>query len=1301
VGQTSAESRNDGPNRIWKMGNENQLDGLYIRAQVYNQDVTCLIDTGSTITVLHPNRYFAIPEAERPALDASNSWLRMADGGLVSPLGTTVLTFHINGKMLRQRMVIAEVEAPIVLGYDFMHEYDCHINITGGILTIEGQPMQCERESQMPSVFRVQVSETVEIPASSEMLMRAELDGETAGFTAGLIEPIGQHADKNGVLIARAVVDPSRECVLLRAVNLTGQSQIVYKGTHVATCERIERPIDLPAEATPDVVGRVNKMASTTLGTSLGVPTHLEGLYDSCKDNLTVEQQQIFREFLVQHQSVFAKTKEDLGQTNVVKHKIHTGTAVPVKQPPRRVPIAKQDEAAQEVKRMLQSGIIEPSKSPWASPVVLVKKKDGSLRYCIDYRRLNHVTIKDSYPLPRIDDSLDSLRGAKWLSTCDLASGYWQVEMDPDDAEKTAFTTSSGLFQFKVMPFGLCNAPATFERLMECVLAGLQWEICLVYLDDIIVFADTFEEHVARLGQVLTKVHEAGLKVSAKKCHFFQEKVAFLGHIVSPEGVATDPAKVEAVDKWPQPRNVHHVRSFLGTCSYYRRFIKGFAGIAKPLHKLTEKQSDFLWTAECQTAFEQLKEHLTTAPILAYPSTTSSFLLDTDASGFGIGAVMSQEQEGTERVIAYFSRTLIRPERNYCVTRRELLAIVEAVKHFHHHLYGRHFTVRTDHGALNWLLRFKNQEGQMARWLEVLAAYDFQIIHRAGKQHGNADGLSSRPCFPCDYCTRQEQKDVDPVDECECQPPVTETVRRVSANQIPSDFSSPEDSELACNWLQQKTQEGLRVLQHTDPVLRAFSELKEHGERPEWKDISAHGLTLKSYWAQWENLHLREGVLYRRWLNPGASPDTWQLLVPHSLQKEILEMLHQQPGAGHLGITRTFARVQARFYWVGYRNSVMQWCQQCQECQARKGPPRAPRGGMQQYIVGAPMERIALDILGPLPESNRGHKYILIIADYFTRWTEAYPMPNQEAVTVARLLMEEFVCRFGVPRQVHSDQGRQFESGVFQELCRLLRIDKTRTTPYHPQSDGLVERFNKTVEDMLSKYISTDQRDWDEQLPHIMLAYRSSVHESTGQTPSSMMLGREVTLPIDLLYGQPPVETEPTPANKSVYIQSLTETLWEVHEHARENMLEASNRQKKRYDHRAKQTQYKVRDVVWLRNKTRVRGKTPKLQNRWDGPFVVTRVISDLVYQIQSSPRARVKTVHHDNLKPYYGEFQPWLPAEPTQEDVEIEPVTDVLANEEEPAPESMPNDLADEASVDGARPKRAIKAPRRYIEEY
>jgi transposase InsO family protein/predicted aspartyl protease len=1320
VGQASATPGKQGLNKILEIRNTDQQDGLYLPVNIGGVDINCLIDTGSTITVLHPRKYEAMSEDSRPPLEDEVVKLRMADGGLVVPLGSALFKVRIQGRVYEQRIIVAEVEAPVVLGYDFLHKYDCQLDMGRGVLKLGGRTIQCERESQMPSIFKITVKQTVMIPGASEMVLQAEVQGAPKGCSEVLVDTTSRSLRKMGLLVANSVVDPSQGLVAIRVVNLHSEPQTLYKRTCAATGERVEG-IESMDTYTEESTANVNKIDVTS---EEELPEHLQALWERSIANLTPEQGMEVKRLLQKHQAVFAKNKNDLGRTNIVQHRINTGNSAPIRQQPRRVPLAKKDEAAEEIQRMLETGVIEPSKSPWAAPIVLVRKKDGSVRFCIDYRRLNNVTLKDSYPLPRIDDSLDALRGSTWFSTADLASVYWQVEMDPRDAEKTAFATTCGFYQFRVMPFGLCNAPSTFERMMEYLMAGLHWETCLIYLDDIIVFSDSFEQHIERLDEVLSRIRKGGLKISPKKCHFFQTRVNFLGHVVSAEGIATDPEKITAVQQWPTPSSVHDVRSFLGTCSYYRKYIKSFADIARPLHKLTEKTTKFHWSSDCDAAFHALQHSLITAPILGYPDMKDPFVLDTDASGFGIGAVLSQVRDGKEQVIAYFSKTLGKAERNYCVTRRELLAVVESVKHFHHYLYGINFTVRTDHGALNWLLRFKNPEGQIARWMELLATYDMVICHRPGKQHGNADGMSRRPCAPCDYCSRQEKKDLE--EEVESVVAALRAVRRRDDSN-----GEIEDSAQATTWLQETTPKDLRNAQLQDPVLSVVVGWKEKDDgRPPWSDVSAFDGGLKTYWGQWDRLHLRDGVLYRRWIEQNTSLPRWQLLLPEALRKDVLTMLHDDPTSGHLGVTKTIARVRSRFYWEGYRLTIEGWCRNCMVCQARKAPQRKARGKMQQYIVGEPMERVAMDILGPLPESLSGNKYILIIADYFTRWTEAYAMKDQEAATVTRIFLHEFICRYGLPRQIHTDQGRQFESRLFQELCVWLKIDKTRTTAYHPQSDGLVERFNRTVEDLLSKYVSPTQRDWDDHLPLAMMAYRSSVHESTGQSPCQMMFAREPDLPADLLLGPSPKDK---PDRKvPVYLETLIDRMNNVHELARERMFEASANQKKRYDHKASVNKYNRGDAVWLHNTARIKGRTPKLQSPWEGPFLVVEALSDVVYHIQKTQNAKSKCVHHDRLKPCFGHMINWLKdievEMPVEEEAvvnnpEIEilvpeevvvnnPEIEILVPEGEVAPDPEPEIPAEDAENEPAlyatleieevgRGRRQKRSPQRYRDSY
>ncbi|GFX30546.1 retrovirus-related Pol polyprotein from transposon 412 [Trichonephila clavipes] len=893
--------------------------------------------------------------------------------------------------------------------------------------------------------------------------------------------------------------------------------------------------------------------------------------------------ERLFQEF----EDVFSRNSSDIGHTTVTQHRIDTADHPPIKQHPRRLPFAKQEEVGTLLREMQENDIIEPSSSPWAS---------------------QSSWFKDSYPLPRIDDTLDTLSGHKWFSTLDLKSGYWQVEIHPEDREKTAFTSGQGLWQFKVMPFGLCNAPATFERLMETVLKGLTFEACLIYLDDVIIGGRTFEEHLQNIRKVLSKLSDANLKLNPSKCKFFQKEVNYLGHIISEEGVRTDPEKVSAVKNWKRPENLRELRSFLGLCTYYRKFVKGFSNIARPLHKLTESKQKFQWTKECEDSFLQLKEALTSSPILIYPQPDKPFILDTDASNESVGAVLSQEIDGQERVVAYWSKCLSKPERNYCVTRKELLAIVKAIEHFHHYLYGQKFLLRTDHASLTWLMNFRNTEGQVARWIQRLNEYYFDIRHRKGSSHGNADALSRRPCPEnCRHCSRVETK------------------YDYAIRQITTSTATPPDP-----WSDEKVRED----QMADPDIKPLIEFMESSSnKPSWQDISAYSPTTKQYWALWNSLHLRNGVLYRKFESEDGKTFRWQLVLPRSRIPEVLKELHGSPTGGHFGVMKTLHRVRERFCWGKVRADVEQWCKSCDACSARKGPKIRSRGKLHRYNVGAPFERIAFDILGPLPRTASGNKYLLVVMDYFTKWPEVYPIPDQEAPTVAEAVVQHWISRYGVPLQLHSDQGRNFVSAVLKGVCELLGIDKTKTTPLHPQSDGMVERFNRTILNNLSLMVSKNQQDWDQKVPLFLLAYRSAVHETTGYSPSQMLFGRDLRLPCDLLFGRPP----DTPSSPEEYVQNLQARFEDVHHLARERINLRTEKMKTRYDTKATGHQFKEGDKVWFYNPTRRKGLSPKLQSHWDGPYTILKIINDVVIRIRKSTNSKPRVVHYDRLAPYYG----------------------------------------------------------------
>ncbi|CAH8658130.1 unnamed protein product [Dicrocoelium dendriticum] len=874
---------------------------------------------------------------------------------------------------------------------------------------------------------------------------------------------------------------------------------------------------------------------------------------------------------------------DKLGRTSIIQHEIYTGTQHPIRQPARRVPIHYQPQLDNMIKDMLEKHVIRPSTSPWASPIVLVKKKDGSLRLCVDYRRLNEVTRKDSFPLPRIDATFDALHGARWFSTLDLAAGYWQVEVRPSDRGKTAFIVPSGLYEFETMPFGLANAPATFQRLMQKVLEGLVPKECLIYLDDVIVHGSSVEEHNDRLRIVLQRLRQAGLRLKGSKCRFLRSQVTFLGHVITPNGISTDPGKCEKVQSWPRPRNVEDLRSFLGLASYYRRFIRNFATISAPLHRLTEKGRQFLWTDECNRAFTQLKECLSSPPILGLPDvsdTAGPFVLDTDASADAIGAVLSQKTSSGEVVIAYASRRLDKRERRYSTTRRELLALVKFLRYFRPYLIGKPFLVRTDHQSLQWLRNFRDPEGQVARWQEQLQEYEFTCEYRPGARHANADALSRLPAS----------------DE---------------VNAVLHDLEVDEA------WAND---------QSDDPYIsNIYKRQLDGSSKPSGIEMQSRSAEERALWGHWGSLKAIGRVLY---LLDKSGP---KLITPTVRIPPVLQKVHNE--LGHAGQRKTEAAVRQRYWWPGIHADVTKFCNECDICTSVKSPATVPRAPLMPMVTTAPGQRIGVDLMGPLPITANGNRHILVLVDYFTKWCEAVPIKQPDAATVASAFVNEWVARYGAPLSLHSDQGAAFESQLMREVCRLLSIRKTRTTPYHPQGNGLVERTNRTIKGILQTFIERQQTNrWDELLPQCMMAYRAAVHATTGYSPAYLTHGQELRLPVELMSPIPPLEA----CSLLDYVRDLRERLRSAFLSVQLNMRNAQNRQKQCYDQRCLGPEYHVGDHVWLHRPKPPAGASSKFHRQWQGPYEIVFIRSPTVYVIRSvnEPRSDVLTVHYNQLKP-------------------------------------------------------------------
>ena len=475
---------------------------------------------------------------------------------------------------------------------------------------------------------------------------------------------------------------------------------------------------------------------------------------------LATEQRKQLEGLLRKYQEVF---KNKPGKTKAIKHFIHTTDSKPVKQRPYRLPHAYWEEVKQELKDILAEGVIEPSQSDWASPIVLVRKKDNSIRLCVDYRKLNAQSRIDAYPMPRIEDILDKVGKAKFITTLDLARGYWQVPVADEDRHKTAFTSPFGLYQFCVMPFGLNGAPATFQRLMNEVVRDME-NFAQAYLDDLVIFSDTWSEHLSHLQTVLERLQGFGLTAKMAKCQWAMGECTYLGHVIGGGHVKPEMNKLEAVENFPVPKTKKEVRSFLGLTGYYRRFVKDYAAMAVPLTNLTRKEypETVVWTEECDKAFNALKNMLTSTPVLSSPDFEKTFILQTDASNYGVGAVLSQtDADGLEHPIAYFSRKLLDREQKYSTIEKECLAIKLAIKAFQMYLLGRPFIIQTDHRTLQWLSNVKDENSRLARWSLALQPYQFNIEHRRGRANANADSLSRVPNLKDVLRTGEEGRNVE------------------------------------------------------------------------------------------------------------------------------------------------------------------------------------------------------------------------------------------------------------------------------------------------------------------------------------------------------------------------------------------------------------------------------------------------------------------------------------------------------------------------------------------------------------
>ena len=889
------------------------------------------------------------------------------------------------------------------------------------------------------------------------------------------------------------------------------------------------------------------------------------------------------------------------------------------KQPPvgyqYRLSQPEREELQKQLTLALEKGWVEPSSSPYGAPVLFARKKGGSLRWCIDYRALNTISRKNRYPLPRIDDLLDQLNGAACFSGLDLASGYWQIPVKEADKHKTAFRTPYGLYQWKVMPFGLTNAPAVFARTMQQVFSDMIGKFVLVYLDDILVYSKSPEEHEKHLAMVLERLEKHKFYAQLHKCHFALPEVEFLGHMVSKEGIKVDPRKVKIVQDWPQPKNVSELRSFLGLANYFRRFIHAYSTIAKPLHALTAKDSPWLWTGPCSRAFELLKEKLTAAPVLAAPDFGKPFEVVADASDFTLGAILSQEGQP----IAYESRKLSPAECNYHTTDKELLAVIHALTVWRCYLDGSQFTIYSDHEPLRYLKTKSTLLPRQVRWSQFLERFDYTWEYRPGRinaadplsralhaaETGSGTGSLTGKDRASDTVldslaaiTTRSQRDRVPARPY--TPPQSPRKRREGKQSNRKSAAASDDKENEISQTEPVSEQVAAEMR--EALIAAY---KEKGEKLA-EEVARYSLRQTD-----DGLYCRQQHVY----------------VPTpSLRRRCLQEIHDAPYSGHKGVNKTLAAVQRLYWWPGMKAAVTNYVTTCASCQRNKVQGKKPIGLLQPLEVpAAQWAEVTMDFITGLPCTAAGHDAIMVFCDRLTKMVHfAACTTTIDAAGAAKLFRDRVVAAHGLPVSIISDRDARFTSDFWKALVGLLGIQHKMSSAFHPQTDGQTERVNRVLEEYLRHYVNPSQDDWDEWLSMAEFSYNNSVHEATKETPFFLNYGMHPLLP-----GAVRTQAKPVPAAKE-----FAEMMKQIISNAKEKLEAARKRAARNANPARREAFFSVGDMVLLSSKN-ITMQTPgtnKLLPKYLGPFKVLEALSPVSYRLDLPPSMKCYNVFHASL---------------------------------------------------------------------
>jgi transposase InsO family protein len=888
--------------------------------------------------------------------------------------------------------------------------------------------------------------------------------------------------------------------------------------------------------------------------------------------NLNKDQTETLTQLLEEFPNTITKK---LGRTNLIQYHINIKPGHIVRTRPYQFSPVKTEILRNHIDTLLKEGVIKESMSPFSSPAFIIPKKEGKTRMVINYRALNQGLVLEATPMPTLQSSFEHLGKAKWFTLLDLNSAYNQIPLDDESKKYTAFVVPWAQYEFNFVPFGLANGSMVLTDLMNKIFSDIKFKYLYSFFDDLVIYSDTFEEHVVHIREVLNRLKNAGLTVNPSKMTVASNQIEFLGHVIKDNTLSISRERTKPIDQFPIPKNIKQLSRFLGMTAFYSKFIPNYASISAPLNQLKRKGQKFIWGKEQENAFNSLKAALTSSPVLKMPNFDLPFILHTDASRSSISAIVSQRYKDALLPVAYASRPTNIHEKNYSAFELETLAITYFLNKFRTYLEHRHFELYTDSNALTWLLNHPRQVGKIARWITLINTFQFSVYHIKGKNNVVADCLSRM---------FEEQT-----------PPTSHLTNSIdSTPQVNLLFKLPEAFK------------DIREHQAEDPTIqKTIKNLK--GKHPP------------------QYYFFQDGILTHK----TAKQTKPRVVIPERLIPLLFKYYHLAPSTAHLGIKKTWSRIEPHFWSEHLKDTISNMVKTCTVCQRNKQAQNTKIGFLSSEIPTRPFEKVFIDHIGPLPRSKKGNRYILTIVDAFSKYSVFLPAKNTTSKTTINLLQTGLFAYFGFPKYLVSDNNASFRSKEFSDMCLQFGIQNITTTPYYP-NPSLAERVNKNIKIAIRIYHSQHQDEWDKQLHFFQVAFNSAKHRSTGHSPAELFLSFQINHPLELNWNLDKL----IPASK---FHPDIKDKWKL---AHQNLQKARAAREKQFNKGRQPPNYKVGD--WVMFKLQHQSKAihkinAKLLPLWSEPAIIQAFTSPVTVLLMDPKSGKtIRRAHVTQLKRYF-----------------------------------------------------------------